>query len=235
MKINNESSLIKKVNHLLNESVDQQIEEGKYLTNADIQLLLDAVQDHIKNNGKNIERDTQLVKISKFILNIKYNNDKITWFDIYDIVITPSLEYKSESNSTKISENSNYNSIFHRDNIKSSHTREFHNTSEKIFELIDSNQITEITDKSNLDFNILNHTINLKKGLIYTNIEDRDYELEIQISDTINPLFTVLSYEDEIWVKKKLENWLKLYINAESTLCNQNNDESDIARYINSK
>lgn len=234
MNINDDTLLIEKIDNLLDELTDKYIEDTNYLTKADIQLLLDVTQDYIKN--ENVKRDTQLIKISEFILNIKHNNDKISWFDIYDIVINPSLEYNSQNTSPETKENietDDYNAIFQRNNIESVHTREFHDTTEKMFEFINSDQIDKIKDENTLNFDILNHTINLKKGLIYDNIEDRNHELEVQISKTINSLFDDLSCDDQIWVKKKLENWLKLYINAESTICNQNYDRSDIAKYMN--
>lgn len=235
----NNSSLITQLNTLLDESIDRYIDETEYLTKADVQLLLDVVYDHIQNK-KTINRDTQLIKISKIILNVKYNNN-ITWFDIYDIIVSPRLEYKEQNENSEHNKNidENYDSIFERDHIQSAHTRELHNTSEQIFEFMDSEQINEITNKNDtkndLNFNVLRYSINLKSGLIYDDVEGRDYELEIQIYNRVSELLENLSYEDQVWIHKKLENWIKLYVNTESTICEQNNNRSDIANFMNNR
>lgn len=220
---------------LLDGAVDSILEKQEKSTPADVGLVMRILEDYIESDGDNIGRNVRAIEVAKEILNHKYNADDLSWFDIYSTVMECNSSFKGTNNGGESNINSELNEIFKSDNIESSHTREFEDITQRLFETLDSEKAEELQNNPPKDlegFNHLSQSVGTKVGFLYGSVEIPNNLSRMKIAGDLTERWKDLNGDDYRWIMRTISEWLRIYARAEATISNRNISQEELNNFM---
>lgn len=224
---------------LIDGTVQSIQEDTDRVTGADVGLVLEIIEDYLDDPDENIGRDVRAVRMAQEILDLKYNTEDLSWFDIYEIVV----EMNSRVGRYRDVEGENLEAevedFYNVEDPKSGHTSEFQESVQRLFEAVESETAETLRntdpypkDEECESFNHFNHGISTKVGFMYGSVEIPNNLSRMRASSDIVEYVKDLSEDDLKWVIRTLKEWIKSYARAESTVTNRNLTQDELRAFM---
>jgi hypothetical protein len=214
-------------------------DETRKVTGADIGLILNIAEDYLDKPEENISRDIRALEFTKAILDAKYNIEDLSWFDLYEVVVELNSDVDCRHNTA---DNSNIDykleDIYDLENAKSSHTREFQKSAQKLFEAVSSNKADRLQEESpyddleTADFNHLKQSLRTKSGFSYGSVEIPNNASRMKVATNLTEYIKDLDEDDFRWIITTMREWIQMYARAEATVANRNMTQDDLREFM---
>lgn len=225
---------IKKFNNLIDSTADSLLDNCENITEADIGLILRVLEDSLDEKDDSVDRGIRTLEIAKCILNQKYNQNDLSWFDIYTTVLTANTRYKRNESGDSTDIDCELDDAYKKTNIRSNHTDEFQISIERILEALRSEKGRELIQNTpdETDIDTFKSMINMKSSSMYGSVEIPNNASRMNCASKILKLYKDLSEDDFIWCMNRLETWLMTYARAEATIANRNIERDDLREFM---
>lgn len=229
----------KKFSGLVDTTLQSIQEDTDKVTRADIGLVLSIIDDYLDDPDKNAGRDLRAVRMAQDILDLKYNIEDLSWFDLYELVVEMNSELKPYRDVDGEDLDGSSEDFYRLDKPMSDHTSEFQTTVERLFEAIESREAQEL--KSNDPYSDENESksfchfkygISTKVGSMYGSVEMPNNVSRMEASTKLMDHVKDLSEDDLRWLMRTLKEWIKSYARAEATVTNRNLTQDELRMFM---
>lgn len=226
--------------NLIDGTVESLHDDKENITGADIGLILRITEDYLDNPEENVGRDLRALELSRTVLDIKYNIDDISWFDIYEIVVELNSEPGRSHNSGGEELEASLEDIYNQLESESEHGEEFNECVMRLFEAVTSEEaeVLQDSDPYNSDsgeFDHFEYGISTKVGFEMGSVEIPNNAQRMMASNKVLEHVRDLDDEDLQWMVRRMRDWIKKYARAEATACNRNLSENELSDFMNAE
>lgn len=209
------------------------------VTGADIGLVLEIAEDYLDDPSENIGRNLRAVRMAQEILDLKYNTDELSWFDIYETVVEMNSKVGRIRNIEGKNLEADLDDLYNVENPKSQHTSEFQQSVQRLFESINSETAEELKstypyskEHEVESFSHFHYAVRREVGSMYGTVEIPNNLSRMRASTHIVEYVEDLSDEDLKWVVRTMRSWIKSYVRAESTITNRNLTQDQLREFM---
>jgi len=137
---------------LIDETIESLYKETDNITGADIGLILQITEDYLENPDEHTGRDLRTLELSRSVLDISYNVEDISWFDLYEIIVEPNSEVGRRSYSDGEKElDDDLSQLYIKKEFDSKHAEEFDYCTRRLFESITSEEADKLQNSTPYD------------------------------------------------------------------------------------
>lgn len=226
-----------KYNSLIKQTIDNLFENTDNITGADVGLILRVVEDYIDRPDKNLDRCVKTIEIAKLVLDLKYEVDNISWFDIYDIIQV----FYSEVDCPYDLEDDNdrkKREIYNINNGSSEHAWEFTDCVRKLFECATEEDAKELIntapyDDSPEEFCHFKQAIKNTSNRAFGSVEVPNNGDRLNVSTTLSGEFQKINSKDDFHhICLVISDWVRMYARAEATLADRNTTRTELKNFM---
>lgn len=201
-------------------------------TEADLGLVIAVFEDYLESDGDNINREIALLEIATEMLNIKYTVEDISWFDLYDMHQSITMNYKQEETDTDPKEERELQYAT-KSNIHSRHSKELSEAVEKMYEVVNSEECEELRNNNEeLSFDsFLAKNLSSRKGFVMGSVEIPNNASRMEAVSRLSELWEQ-GQEKDSWVMYNIADWLRMYARAEATVANRNLTQEELREFM---
>ena len=222
------------------QTIESLNEQDRSSTPADTGLVLRVLEDYIESNGDNLKRDMKVLETASMIISAKHNTPDISWFDLYDALLTSCVDSYDVSGETE-SLDSGIEEVYKRfsgEDDESSQGKEFRKKIIRLVEAVESENAEELhnttpyPDLETENFNDFAQSISSDVGFQYGAVEIPNNASRMSLADIVVQLSDEVSERDYSWMMTVLREWLSLYARAEATVANRNINHDELRQFM---
>jgi hypothetical protein len=209
------------------------------VTEADIGLVLSIAGDYLDNPEENLSRDIRALEFTQAILDAKYNIEDLSWFDLYESVVELNSKVgRRVENVNNSGLDYQLEDLYNQKKAGSSHTREFQEVANRLFEAISSKKAEKLQksdpydDLDADDFDNFRQAVRTKSGFRYGNVEIPNNASRMRAASKFTEYTKDLGDDDLRWMITTLREWIQMYARAESKIADRNLEQSELREFM---